>query len=113
MIETGKLTQRLNLYAATTTKSLSGAPIAAITRMGGAWAELVIGRADTATSQDRDRAVGVYQFRVRWLTTAPDWVNWRGKWFRVTGVDDTDSHRAQMLITGDLTDAPPTIKAQP
>ncbi|EPX6948034.1 phage head closure protein [Vibrio sp. 11-4(1)] len=116
-MQAGKLNQRLTLYRTVDGKSDNGAPTVQLERMATPWAELLSSSGSQSASNDREKALNVYQWRLRWRENIEPnyWIQWRGRWMKITAVDDADPQRRQIILDADSNpkSSPPAIKPVP
>ncbi|MCU8207740.1 phage head closure protein [Vibrio vulnificus] len=117
MINAGKLNQRLTLYRAVSGKSPMGSPVVQLEKMAAPWAELITGQSGSSASNDREQTTNSYQFRLRWRENIEPghWMQWRGRWMKITGVNDSDPRRQELILDADANpkSTPPPIKPEP
>lgn len=117
MINAGKLNQRLTLYRAVSGKSPMGSPVVQLEKMAAPWAELITGQSGSSAANDREQTTNSYQFRLRWRENVEpgDWLQWRGKWLKLTAVNDSDPSRTELVIDVEHNpkSTPPELKPTP
>ncbi|NAW78325.1 phage head closure protein [Vibrio sp. V34_P3A8T189] len=116
MMQAGKLNQRITLYRATKGKSRSGAPTVELVKSASPWAELIANASGQNAGNDRERPENTYQWRLRWRENIePDhWLHWRGRWMKITGVNDSDPRRQELILdaVANPKSTPPPIKGE-
>lgn len=105
-MQAGKLNQPLTIYRLIETKTPSGALIDALETLAATKGELISGSGSHSADNDRERGLNQYRFRIRWRPGVEfgGWVQWRGRWLKITAVDDADPHRRELFF--DLEFAP-------
>ncbi|WP_136487871.1 head-tail adaptor protein [Vibrio sp. H11] len=103
-MQAGKLNQQLVLYQLVEIKSPSGAMIHALSLFTTTKGELVSGGGGNTTDDDRERGLNQYRFRIRWRSGVEygDWVEWRGKWLKITAVDDADPRCRTLMFDAEF-----------
>ncbi|KYN82209.1 hypothetical protein ATY36_13790 [Vibrio cidicii] len=115
-MQAGKLNQRLVLYRVIEGKSPRGAPMEQLVKMATPWAELITSSSGQTTGNDREQTLNTYQWRIRWRENIENgqWIQWRGRWMKITAVDDSDPRRQQIILDADSKpkSSPPPIKPE-
>ncbi|EGR2700603.1 head-tail adaptor protein [Vibrio parahaemolyticus] len=116
MITAGKLNQRITLYRAVEGKSPGGAPTVQLVKAATPWAELITSSSGQSTGNDREQTLNGYQWRLRWRENIEPghWMQWRGRWMKITGVNDSDPRRQELFLDADANpkSTPPPIKPE-
>lgn len=114
MLAAGKLKDKIAVYSTIESKTASGAPVKTLQFAHNLWAE-VTKTGNSATQQnDQPLTIGSYQIRIRYSTkyniAEGSWLLYRDKWLEITGLDDTDPKRRQIVIMAEHDNkAPPSI----
>lgn len=113
----GKLNQRVTLYRSVEGKSNSGAPTLELVKAVTAWAELITSSSGQSAVNDREQTQNGYQWRLRWRENIEPgyWMQWRGRWMKITGVNDSDPRRQELILDADANpkSTPPPIQPEP
>ncbi|MBS9903242.1 phage head closure protein [Vibrio alginolyticus] len=116
-MQAGKLNQRLTLYSTVEGKSLSGAPTVQLVKTVTPWAELITSSSEQSAGNDREQTLNAYQWRLRWRENIEPghWIQWRGRWMKITGVNDSDPCRLELILDADANpkSTPPPIQPEP
>ncbi len=115
-MKAGKLNQRITLYRTVDGKSPSGAPKVQLETLASTWAELVSSSSSQNANNDREQPQNGYQWRLRWRENIETgfWLLWRGRWMKITGVNDLDPRRRELILDADANpkSTPPPITSE-
>lgn len=108
----GKLTEPVALYQSVNGVSDMGAPIKGIRLQSKTWAELLQTTNETTTTNDVDKFVQQFQFRLRWRdgVSVGGWLNWRKKWHKIIAINESDIFRNKLVIDVVRDVNPPSIQ---
>ena len=118
MIQAGKMNQLITLYRPVSTKSDGGAPMVNLEKQATPWAELVQSDSALSASDDREKTTNTYVWRLRWRENIEPghWLLWRGRWMKITGVNDSDPQREKIELDADgqpKSTPPPVMEVMP
>lgn len=115
-MEAGKLNQRITLYRTIEGKSPNGALLVQLEKIATPWSELISSSSSQSTGNDREQTLNGYQWRLRWRESIETgyWLQWRGRWMKITGVNDSDPRRRELILDADANPKsnPPPIKPE-
>lgn len=116
-MQAGKLNQRLTLYRTVEGKSSGGAPTVQLVKTVTPLAELITSSSEQSGGNDREQTINRYQWRLRWRENIEPgyWIQWRGRWMKITGLNDSDPRRQELILDADANpkSTPPPIQQEP
>jgi len=103
-MQAGNLNQRINLYQAVSSKSASGAPTQALSLIVPTWSSIEQKSSDSSEGDDRNKTANSYQLTIRYRTNLKtgDWIEWRGRFMKITGLDDSDPKQGKLIIDAEI-----------
>lgn len=105
MLAAGKLKDKIVIYSPLNSQSASGALVEKIQFARKLWAAASKTSHSSAAEQDQRTTKDSYQFCIRYSTkytlAAGDWLQYRGRFMRITAVDDSDPKRQQIVLSAE------------